>query len=123
MANMTSPRLRILLVDDEADLRAAIAGILEQRGHEVFQAGDAESALDRVATETFDGVILDNNLPGMMGITALPRFLKAGVKTVVMITGHATEEIRQDALLLGAKCLLDKPLDWNALAAALTSAR
>ncbi|MFI5347505.1 MAG: response regulator [Elusimicrobiota bacterium] len=120
---MTSMRLRILVVDDEADLRAAIAGLLEQLGHDVFQAGDAESALDRVATETFDGVILDNNLPGIMGITALPRFLKAGVRTVIMVTGHATEEIRQDALLLGAKCLLDKPLDFDVLADALSVRR
>ena len=118
---MTSPRLRILLVDDEADLRRAIGAALETMGYDVVGLGDAETALDRLVTDKFHAVVLDNNLPGMMGITALPRMIKLGAGRVVMITGHATEEIRHDALLLGAKGLLDKPLDLNALAAALTS--
>ena len=117
---MTRPRShRILLVDDEVELRNAIALHLESRGFEVVGLGDAESAVDRVAAEKFDAVILDNNLPGMMGITALPTILKRCKAPVIMITGHAAEETRRDALLLGAKDLLKKPLDMNALTEAL----
>jgi len=114
---MTSPRL--LLVDDEADLRTIIAQALEARGFAVVGVGDAETALDRVAAEGFDAVILDNSLPGMMGITALPQLVKRGRAPVLMITGHVTEEIRRDALLLGAAGLFAKPLDVPALVAAL----
>jgi DNA-binding response OmpR family regulator len=110
---------RILLVDDEVDLRNVISLHLETRGFEVVGLGDAETALDRLAAETFDAVILDNCLPGMMGITALPRILKLGKTPVIMITGHAADETRRDALLLGAKELMKKPLDLNALAEAL----
>ena len=112
-------RQRVLLVDDEVDLRNLISLHLQARGFEVVGLGDAESAVDRVAAEKFDAVILDNNLPGMMGITALPTILKRGRAPVIMITGHSADEIRADALLLGASCVLKKPLDMEALTATL----
>jgi DNA-binding response OmpR family regulator len=115
-------RPHILLVDDEAPLRAVIARALEAKGYEVSGLGDAETALDRAAAEKFAAVLLDNSLPGMMGITALPRLIKLGGAPVIMITGHVTEEIRRDALLLGASALFTKPLDFDALDAALTRA-
>lgn len=110
---------RVLIVDDDVELRNEISLHLKSRGFEVVVLGDAETAVERVATEKFAVVILDNNLPGMMGITALPAILKRGKTAVIMITGHAAEETRRDALLLGAKDLLKKPLDLNALTEAL----
>lgn len=116
---MTTSKLRVLVVDDDEELRARVARHLEEWGFEVLAVGDAEAALELAAVEKVDAVVLDNNLPGMMGITALPKLVKRAKAPVIMVTGHPTDEIRRDALLLGAKLLFVKPLNFSALTAAL----
>ena len=110
---------RLLIVDDEAPFRDLLTLFFEERGYQVLGLGDAESALDLVRRETVDAVLLDNNLPGMMGITALPQLRKLSPAPVIMITGHPSEETSRDALMLGAKALLPKPLDFDKLTALL----
>jgi two-component system response regulator TctD len=114
--NTTPPRPRILIVDDEEPLRNIIAEHLHGIGFEVCCLGDAEAALEAIGAERFDAVVLDNNLPGMMGITALPQIVRRAAVPVVMITGDPNADVRRDALLLGARELLPKPLDLDALA-------
>jgi DNA-binding response OmpR family regulator len=114
--NTTPPRPRILIVDDEEPQRNIIAEHLHGIGFEVCCLGDAEAALAALDAERFEAVVLDNNLPGMMGITALPQIVRRAAVPVVMITGDPNADVRRDALLLGAHELLSKPLDLNALA-------
>ena len=118
---MPGKKRRILVVDDEPSIQNVISRYLSIKGHEVVCCGDAESALARIPAEAFDAVILDNSLPGMMGITALPLILKLTQAPVVMITGHPGEEAHRDALILGAKAFMVKPLDLEELAAKLAA--
>lgn len=58
---------RILIVDDEPDLRFLMARYLEVDGHEVQQAGNGKVALERLRSETFDLMLTDNSMPVMDG--------------------------------------------------------
>ena len=71
---MTTPRARILLCDDEPNLRKVLGALLQQEGFEVHAEGDGESALARVRASpsgTFDAVITDLRMPKVDGIGLL----------------------------------------------------
>ena len=124
---MSDPLKRVLVVDDEAPLRDILTRSLARCGFSVRSAPDAETALRELERDAgVDAVVLDNNLPGMMGIQALPLIAKLTPAPVLLITGQPSPETERDALLLGAKGLMPKPLDLAELTAtlrALTAAR
>jgi two-component system nitrogen regulation response regulator NtrX len=107
---MDSPR-RLLIVDDEYGIRLSLRGILEDEGHEVFEAGDAESALRFLEKESVDLIFLDIWLPGMDGLAALEH-IRAGRPSVpvLMISGHGTIETAVSAVKKGAHDFIEKPL-------------
>lgn len=70
---MSSPQLRVLVVDDESSVRISLAGYLEDRGFKVLSAGSAEEALEALAIEPVDVAIVDIRLPGMDGNTLIPK--------------------------------------------------
>ena len=94
---------RLLIVDDEIDLRTLLQRHFERQGFAIVSTGDAETALDLLGAERFDAIILDNCLPGLQGLEALQKIVRRGKAPVVMITGHANPETHRDAILLGAK--------------------
>ncbi|MFC1679977.1 response regulator [Elusimicrobiota bacterium] len=106
---------RILIVDDEPMVRQVLAQHLLRSGWAVSEAGSAEEGLRTVASGRFDLVLLDVNLPGMSGFQAVERFSGASSAPVVLMSGHADQEFRKDALLLGARDLLPKPIDLTEL--------
>ena len=117
---MTTPPGRILVVDDEASIREILSRGLARDGFSVETAAQAEPALLLLRADPgFDAIILDNNMPGMMGVQALPLIAKLTPAPVLMITGHPTEDLERDARLLGAKGLMVKPLDLRALTEAV----
>lgn len=116
---MPDKKRRVLVVDDEPAIRDVLSRFLSAKGHEVVGVGDAESALEKIPLEPFDAVILDNSLPGMMGITALNHIVKLTKAPVIMITGYPNEDVHRDALLIGASAFMVKPLDLDELAAKL----
>lgn len=101
---------KILIIDDEADMRFAMRMLLERTGHQVVEAGDGEAALKKLAEENADLALLDMRLPGMDGIQILQR-----IKTeypnvpVVMVTGYGNVELADQALQMGADHYLSKP--------------
>jgi DNA-binding response OmpR family regulator len=106
---------RILIVDDEPLVREVLRRHLERKGCGVEEEEDAEGALGRLANETFDLILLDNNLPGMMGLTALAQ-IKDHCKTPILImSGHCDEDMAKDAGLLGASGAISKPIDGTVL--------
>ncbi len=112
--------MRILIVDDEELNLQLFKRMLEGRGHSIATASSAEGALQAAAQERFDIILLDNVLPGISGMQALPRFAASAPGTpVLMMTGHADEELRKDALLLGASGFVGKPLELAALEKAI----
>ena len=116
---MPATRPRLLLIDDESASRDVLSRYLDAKGFDVVGLGDAESALELLRAERFDAILLDNSLPGMMGIVALPKLVALTKAPILMMTGYPAEETYKDAQILGAAALLPKPLDLDAAVAAL----
>lgn len=112
--------LRILLVDDEKEFVETLAERLELRGFIPFVANSGEGAL-AVLDETAPHVmVLDLKMPGMSGLITLAKVLARQPNLpVLMLTGHGSDLERDEALSLGAKDYLQKPVDLAALIALL----
>ena len=101
---------RILVVDDEPDMRMALGNVLNRVGHQVFEAGDGPAALDFLAREGADIVLLDMRLPGMDGPQILRALRERDKATpVVMVTGYGSVESAVEVMRLGASHYLSKP--------------
>ena len=95
---------RILVVDDHPLTRGALAALLEQHGFAVVgEAADGEEAIDRARALQPDLVLLDLSMPGLDGLTALPRLRAAAPSCeVVVLTASGTEENLLGAIRAGA---------------------
>src|SRR5437764_11891423 len=95
---------RILLVDDHPLTRSALAGLLQQHGFEVVgEAADGAEAIDGAERLRPDVVLLDLSMPGVDGLTALPRLREAAPDCeVVVLTASGTEENLLGAIRGGA---------------------
>src|SRR5918993_1975698 len=101
---------RILVVDDEENVRLTTAAILEQEGYEVETAADGREALERVARGDFDLVLTDLRMEDMDGITLLHELQTRHPNIVtVVLTGYASIESSIDALRQGVYDYLVKP--------------
>jgi len=108
--------MRILLVEDTADVAEAIAARLRRTGHTVDWQADGRLAAQVCLTEDYDLVILDVMLPGVDGVTILQRMRREGVATpVLMLTARVDIDARVSALDLGADDYLTKPFDYREL--------
>ncbi len=101
---------RILVIEDESNLRLVIQKELERLGYKVQIAPDGEAALRRFEEETFDILLCDINMPRMNGMELLRRVReRLNPPEVIMLTGHATIETAIEAMKLGAYHYLTKP--------------
>jgi two-component system cell cycle response regulator len=103
---------RILVVDDEPALVRLCAELLVEAGYQAQVAYGGQQALDRLAQERFDLLLLDLKMPGVDGLTVLRRAaeLSPGVTAVIM-TSYGTRENAIDALRAGARDFLLKPFE------------
>jgi two-component system nitrogen regulation response regulator NtrX len=108
---------RILVVDDEADIRGLLKEILSEEGYDVEVAGDAAQARAARAAQVPDLVLLDIWMPDTDGITLLREWsLTDGYDCpVVMMSGHGTVETAVEATRLGAYDFVEKPLSLTKL--------
>jgi two-component system, NtrC family, nitrogen regulation response regulator NtrX len=108
---------RILVVDDEADIRGLLKEILAEEGYEVEVAADATQARTSRATHVPDLVLLDIWMPDTDGITLLREWsVTDGYDCpVVMMSGHGTVETAVEATRLGAFDFVEKPLSLTKL--------
>ena len=108
---------RILVVDDEADIRGLLKEILAEEGYEVEVAADATQARTSRATHIPDLVLLDIWMPDTDGITLLREWsVTDGYDCpVVMMSGHGTVETAVEATRLGAFDFVEKPLSLTKL--------
>jgi DNA-binding NtrC family response regulator len=107
---------KLLLVDDEERFRDTLAKRLKETGYEVNGAASGMEALDRLAAEKFDIVILDIQMPGLSGIETLSeiRARHIGVE-VIMLTGHGDVSSAVEGMRLGAYDYLMKPYEYEYL--------
>jgi len=103
---------QVLVVDDEADIRALIQEILSDEGYGVTVAADAGEARSARAQKKFDLILLDIWMPDTDGITLLREWSDSGDLTcpVVIMSGHGTVDTAVEATRLGAFDFVEKPL-------------
>ncbi len=102
--------IRILVVDDEKDIRDGCERVLTRMGYQVLKASRGEEALEVLAKEDPSIVLLDLKMPGMDGIEVLRRIREIDrAILVIVITGYATVETAIEAMKQGAYDFIPKP--------------
>ncbi|MDX2267530.1 MAG: response regulator transcription factor [Bryobacter sp.] len=113
---------RILVVDDEPQIRRVLRTTLAAQGYEVFDARTGEDALLAIRDQRFDVVLLDMNMPGMGGLAAC-REIRAGADVaIIMLTVKNTEHDKVTALDAGADDYITKPFGVPELSARIRAA-
>ena len=114
---------RVLIVDDEKNIRRTFKMVLESEGFEVSVAETGEEALKVHQKEKPDAVVLDVKLPGIDGIETLRRIKdKEPELPVIMISGHGTIATAVEATRFGAFDFVEKPLSKERLLVAIRNA-
>lgn len=103
---------KILIIDDEVNLRQTFTRILRQAGHQVTAAGDGDEAAKRLAAAPYDLAFLDIRLPGGRdGLEILKDIhQRYPHMPVILLTGHASLQSAMEAVRLGASDYLIKPI-------------
>jgi DNA-binding response OmpR family regulator len=108
---------RILIVDDEPNLRHTVGYNLRREGYEVVQAADGEAALGAAQSQPPDLVVLDLMLPGIDGLEVCRRLRQRSAVPILMLTARDTEIDRVVGLEVGADDYLAKPFSMRELLA------
>jgi DNA-binding NtrC family response regulator len=116
------PGVKILVVDDEPDLRDVISSRFALEGCEVTLAENGQSAIDAMKEKHFDAVVTDIRMPGGNGVELLDAIKELGDQAAVILISGFTDLEPQDALARGAKALLIKPFDLDDIINAVCSA-
>ena len=111
--------MRILLIEDEADLLASLAKALREEGYAVDTATDGEEGLYKAREVGYDAIVLDVMLPRLDGWEVLERFRKSQKTPVLMLTARDAARDRVRGLDAGADDYLVKPFDLEELFARL----
>ena len=120
---MPEARKHLLLVEDEAPLRQALAERLAEHGFDCEQADTGEQALEQLAEFAFDIVITDLRLPGIDGTRVLEAALARYPDIVgIIVTGYGTVKDAVEAIKRGATDFVTKPFQFDELLHALNSA-
>ena len=102
---------RVVVVDDERNIRRTLSMVLEGEGYEVETFESAEAFLPRLNQGLIDVILLDVRMPGIDGLSALEKIREEhGDIPVLMISGHATIEEAVRAMNIGASDFMEKPL-------------
>lgn len=120
---MSSQRPRVLIVDDEVDICANLADIMQDLGYDVDSAYSGEEALELVKTKSYDLALLDLKMPGMDGLELYRRIREISAGTVaIVITAYASSDTAKSIMAAGAWQILSKPIDIEKLLALITTA-
>lgn len=114
---------RIIIVDDEIDLREGIEECLSLLGFEVVGVGSALEFFQRVATDSFDVAIVDVGLPDQNGFDIATVLTKRPEMGIILMTALGTTEDRIRGFASGADLYFVKPVDCRELGAAINSLR
>ena len=118
---------RVLVVDDEADVRKSVRLILSKAGYDVIEAEDGEVGVQTVKSGdnpfALDAIICDLNMPKMSGMEAIPYFRSQFPSCpVIVLTGAGTVDRATTLFKQGVVEMLSKPIDKDKLLAAVKKA-
>ncbi|HKW91237.1 MAG TPA: MASE1 domain-containing protein [Methylomirabilota bacterium] len=122
-AEATRIRRRVLVVEDNEDARQMLRHLLEQAGHEVYEAADGVAGLERTLALRPDAVVIDIGLPGLDGFEVARRIRAAGESGVLLVavTGYGQSGDRTRSSEAGFDAHLTKPVDPSVLEALLAN--
>ena len=104
----------VLVVDDEAGVRAALTAVLKDDGYDVDNAPSGEACLEATSRRAYDAILLDVWLPGMDGLDTLAALRQRRVDAeVIVISGHGNVESAVRAIKMGAFDFVEKPLSLD----------
>lgn len=107
---------KILIVDDDEGLIHFLRRFFAKEGYDVRDCGNGQAALDLIAGEPFDLILLDYKMPGLNGLDTLREVRRSQVKTpVIIMTAYGTTDTAIEAMKLGAYDYLPKPFDRQEL--------
>ncbi len=110
MTRTASESPRILIVDDEQEIRAFLSTLLHQEGFETIEAAEGKAALQAIAHGRADAVVLDIDMPGMSGLSVLHKAGKLNESIpIILLTGKGSISSAVDAMKNGAFDYLTKP--------------
>ena len=105
---------KILIIDDESNIRSTLKEILEYENYEVDEAQDGKEGLEKVQANEYDVVLCDVRMPKMEGTEVLEKAMELGKDTqFIMISAHGTIETAVEATKKGAFDFIPKPPDLN----------
>ena len=111
---------RVLIIDDQRDIRAPLREFLQGRGYEVAEAGSARAGREAFLSVRPDAVLLDYELPDANALEVIPQLRELDdAVPIVVITGHATIELAVQAMREGAEYFLTKPVQLATLTVVL----
>jgi two-component system KDP operon response regulator KdpE len=119
--NATLPKLAVLVVDDEVQIRRLLRLTLESAGYEVREADSGQLGLGEVAFRRPDAVILDLGLPDLPGLDVLARLREWSQVPVLILSVRGQESDKVAALVAGADDYLTKPFGVDELLARITA--
>jgi two-component system KDP operon response regulator KdpE len=113
---------RILVVDDEPQIRRVLRATLTGQGYEFYEARTGEEALEAIRANRFDLVLLDMNMPGMGGIETCRAIRGGSEVAIIMLTVRDSEQDKVAALDAGADDYITKPFSTPELLARIRAA-
>lgn len=117
------PRSKVLIVEDDEDIRQSLFETLSALGFVIGEAGNGEEALVRLRMVDYDAVLLDINMPGMGGVETCRRIIQIYPRLpTIMLTVRDDEEDKVEALDAGAHDYVTKPFQIRELTARLRAA-
>lgn len=113
---MDDNKKRILVVEDDEEMRSLLKDFFEEDGFEIDSVGNGSEAFRKLSKESFDLIITDIRMPGLTGLDILPGIKKLQPEvSIIVITAFGSEEVRRKALERGATAYLEKPILFNKL--------
>jgi two-component system KDP operon response regulator KdpE len=119
---MTGPLARVLVVDDESQIRRFLRTSLDAHGYEVIEAENGQDAIKRTTVEKPDVIVLDLGLPDLSGFDVLKRIREWSDVPIIVLTARNREPDKIEALDQGADDYLTKPFGMGELMARIRAA-
>ncbi len=118
-----SSMAKILIIEDDAKIRAILKEILEEKDHDVDEAPDGMEGFKKLSQGSYDLCLCDIKMPKMDGLEVLSKTIDAGIPTnFIVISAHGTIDIAVEAVKKGAFDFLSKPFDLGRLEITLRNA-